>query len=381
MEKKYNVKELGQVFTNENIVEKMLSLRKNNGNVLEPSCGDGAFSNKIKNCIALELDKTHCPNYALNMDFFDYDISNKFETIIGNPPYVKHKDILKETKDKLNYKIFDKRANLYLFFIYKSILHLKDNGELIFLVPRAFLKATSCIKLNMFIYSQGTITDIIDLGDNKNFKGYSPNCIIFRFEKGNYTRITNKSKTFKCINGQLIFTNNKYSVNFNNLFYVKIGGVSGLDSAFDNEKGNIDIVCSKTKKTNKTKKMFYNIYDKELETYKNQLLNRKIRNFNENNWYMWGRNCYVNTFPRIYVNYRTRNDKPFFIHSCNYYDGSILGIFPKFSVDEKILIEICEELNNVDWDELGFMCENRYLFSQNALENTILPKTFLKYMV
>lgn len=126
--------------------------------------------------------------------------------------------------------------------------------------------------------------------------------------------------------------------------------------------------------------MFYNIYDKELEPYKNQLLNIKIRNFNENNWYMWGRNCYVSNLPRIYVNYRTRNEKPFFIHSCNCYDGSILGIFPKFSVDNETLIKICEELNNVNWNELGFMCGNRYLFSQNALENTILPKTFLKYM-
>lgn len=33
------------------------------------------------------------------MDFFDYPLENQFDTIIGNPPYVKHKDIAPSTKE------------------------------------------------------------------------------------------------------------------------------------------------------------------------------------------------------------------------------------------------------------------------------------------
>ena len=138
-----NVEFLGQVFTPKFVVDKMLSLRRNNGNCMEPSCGDGAISSNIEDVVAIEYDSRVCPDYAMNMDFFDYDMSNKFNSIIGNPPYVKFKDIDKSTKEKLNMNLFDRRSNLYLFFIEKCIKHLKDNGELIFIVPRDFLKSTS----------------------------------------------------------------------------------------------------------------------------------------------------------------------------------------------------------------------------------------------
>jgi adenine-specific DNA-methyltransferase len=42
--------------------------------------------------------------------------------------------------------------------------------------------------------------------------------------------------------------------------------------------------------------------------------------------------------------------------------------------------EIAADLNNVNWDELGFLCDGRYLFSQKSLENCVLPDTFNKYI-
>ena len=85
-----DVKNLGQVWTNKEIVNLMLNLRKNKGRILEPSCGNGAFSDLIPNCVAIELDKKVAPDYALNIDFFNYPIEEKFDTIIGNPPYVRY---------------------------------------------------------------------------------------------------------------------------------------------------------------------------------------------------------------------------------------------------------------------------------------------------
>ncbi|MBO7082163.1 MAG: class I SAM-dependent methyltransferase [Neisseriaceae bacterium] len=378
-----NVSELGQVFTPQNIVENMLSLRKNFGTVLEPSCGDGAFLKNLPNAVGIEIDSRFQEVNMLNIDFFDYSLENQFDTIIGNPPYVRYQDISPNTKQKLQAyaSLFDKRSNLYLFFIYKSILHLKSHGELIFITPRDFLKSTSAIKLNEFIYQNGTITDFIDLGDSKIFQSAQPNCAIWRFEKDNFQRNTNTIKEFSCVNGQLLFTSNQYVVKFSDLFFVKVGAVSGCDAIFVNEEwGNLDFVYSKTVQTGKTRKMIYNQNIPYLWPFKEKLINRKIRNFNENNWYCWGRDYYESDLPRIYVNSKTRNKKPFFTHSCHQYDGSVLAIFPKFACTPQMLNQIMDALNNVCWQELGFVCDGRFLFSQKSLENCVLPKIFYSFL-
>jgi adenine-specific DNA-methyltransferase len=368
-----NIKTLGQVFTPEAIVKTMLNLRKNDGSVLEPSSGDGAFIKQLEStAVGIEIDENrYFDQRVINADFFDYSIENKFDTIIGNPPYVRFQDIQVETKNKLDMDLFDSRSNLYLFFIYKSIQHLSDNGELIFIIPNNFLKSTSASKLNNYIYQSGTITDFIDLGDSKVFKKVTPNVVIFRFEKNNFSRITNGVKHFIHFNGQLCFTNKKYEKSFSDLFFVKVGAVSGADHIFEHESG-VEFVCSYTRKTGKTKKMIYNKESEHLLQHKEQLLNRRIKKFNESNWWEWGRKHFDSKLKRIYVNQKTRNKKPFFTHESTYYDGSILAIFPKDqTLDLKMLVD---HLNEVDWDELGFVIGERYIFSQRSLENTLLPE-------
>ena len=104
-----------------------------------------------------------------------------------------------------------------------------------------------------------------------------------------------------------------------------------------------------------------------------------LRNFDETNWWQWGRLHHITNQKRIYVNSKTRNSKPFFTHKCKNYDGSVLAVFPKNKqADEN---ELCEKLNSVNWYELGFVCDGRYLFSQKSLENTLLPSFFNEFTV
>ena len=380
----FNIENLGQVFTPPEIVSLMLSLKRNKGITLEPSAGNGAFVKQLNgNFIAIEID-TELVKYLpkekiLNIDFFDFSITQKFDTIIGNPPYVRYQDIPVNTKNKLNSFLLDKRSNLYLFFIEKCIKHLNKGGELIFITPRDFLKSTSSIKLNKFIYDNGTITDLIDLGDQRVFGKYTPNCIIWRFEKDNFSRKTNITKQFLYSNGQLLFTDNKYPIRLSDIFYVKVGAVSGLDKVFENKEfGDTEFIYSGTCKTGKTKRMIFNKYHPCLEKFKEQLLKRKIRHFNESNWWQWGRLHHISDKPRIYVNTKTRNKSPFFIHPCKNYDGSILALFPKN--DNLDLEKLKNLLNEVNWNELGFVCGGRYIFSQKSLENAILPEFFKDYV-
>ncbi|WP_301186271.1 N-6 DNA methylase [uncultured Helicobacter sp.] len=387
-----NVVNLGQVFTPPHIVSDMLALiqstkKLSNPRFLEPSCGNGAFfQNLPKNKVGIEIDSgVVCDKAILQEDFFAYSTNEKFDCIIGNPPYVRYQDIAISTKALLKSysKLFDSRSNLYLFFIYKCILHLKEGGELIFITPRDFLKSTSSVRLNEFLFHQGSITHFIDLGDKKIFDKAQPNCAIWRFEKDNFTRKTQCLREFSCINGQLLFTKKAYTIPFKDLFFVKVGAVSGADSIFANEKwGNMDFVCSQSAKSGKTRKMIYGIYGKDcayLQDFKERLLRRRIKKFNELNWWEWGRDYYKSENPRIYVNTKTRNKTPFFLHPCNVYDGSVLAVFPKFKVNSIRLGILCERLNNVDWEELGFVCDGRFLFSQRSLENAVLDSSFLEF--
>ena len=47
-----------------------------------------------------------------------------------------------------------------------------------------------------------------------------------------------------------------------------------------------------------------------LVPHKDRLLARRIRHFDETNWWQWGRGYYVSERRRIYVNAKTRNTSP-----------------------------------------------------------------------
>jgi len=379
------IKNWGQVFTPEEVVKYMFSLSKNNGKILEPSSGNGNFvnyinSNSKREILGIEIDESYKSEKNLIMNFFDYEINKKYETIIGNPPYVSYKNIEKETLEKLkkneSFCFLDNRSNLYLYFIKKCYEHLTDNGEIIFITPREFIKNTSSIRLNNFLYENGTITHWIEFGDEIIFKGFSPNVVVWRYEKNNFERvtITNKGlKNFNLTEGQFSFSDINYTLSLNDFFEVKVGGVSGADDVFTNELGNKDFVCSYTKKTGKLKKMFYNVKNEYLENFKDLLINRKIKNFNNDNWWQWGRNFFQTNSERIYVNCKTRDMKPFFIHPCKNYDGSILALIPKKEINLEHAVEL---LNSINWDELGFKVGGRLCFSQRALQNIKLPFEF-----
>lgn len=378
---KYKVEQLGQVFTPLNIVDRMISIMKNGNRVLEPSCGDGAFSDelnkKFKDVVSIEFDEVHCPSYALNMDFFDYSQDEKFDTIVGNPPYVTGKKIVKETLSKINSKLITHgKSNLYLYFIEKCINHLTDNGEIIFITPREFIKNTSSYGLNKFIYDSGTITDWYEFADEVIFKGYSPSVVIFRFEKGNFSRKTNTNKgemNFIYSNGQLLFLESQLTgTRLGDLFHIKVGGVSGMDEVFAEETGNAQFVCSYTAQTGQLKTFHYNIINDYITSKKDIIIKRRIKKFDESNWWFWGRDFYKSDRRRIYVNSKTRNTNPFFIHECTNYDGSVLALVPKNDNVEANLETYLEKLNSTDWSKLGFKVGGRFIFSQKTLENTIL---------
>jgi adenine-specific DNA-methyltransferase len=383
--KSFEHKVLGQVFTETSEIEVMFSLVQNTDKsvrILEPSAGTGRIYDFLKNAgyhniTAVELDSKLCRKEFINKDFFAFHDESKYDLIIANPPYVKYGNIIDSTKSNLDMNFFNEKSNLYLHFIKKCIDLLSDSGELVFFNPIEFLKATSSEKLNEYIHNHGTITHFIDYGDKSVFKSASPNVCIWRFKKGDFSRTcihNGIEKTFVINSGKINFQIlNEDTIELGQIFQIKVGGVSGLDKLFINANGNKEFVCSETKVSGKLRKMFYNIKAPELEQYKEVLINRKIKKFSENDWWHWGRAFPENNLKRIYVNCKTRNKNPFFINDCKNYDGSILALFPiNQTIDEQ---QVCDLLNSINWNSLGFVCGKRFLFSQRALEKCKVSKS------
>lgn len=102
-------------------------------------------------------------NY-INKDFFDYEPSNKYDLIIGNPPYGN------VSTDRSNtYRIehsYSQTNNLFILFMEKS---LKISKQLSFIIPKSFLSAPQ-YELTRHIVEKMNISCIIDFGE-KGFEG------------------------------------------------------------------------------------------------------------------------------------------------------------------------------------------------------------------
>lgn len=179
-EKKAN----GIYFTPKNIVIDMINIckkhNKNINRVLEPSCGscqvineiDKTYNNiqidgiELNNTIFTEIKAlTHVNNVNLmNQDYLEYVPEDKYDLIIGNPPYFV---MPKKSVDTKYHKYFDGRPNIFILFIIKGLMELKMNGLLAFVLPKNFLNCNYYNKLRQYIIDNYKIVSIKDHSGEK----------------------------------------------------------------------------------------------------------------------------------------------------------------------------------------------------------------------
>jgi tRNA1(Val) A37 N6-methylase TrmN6 len=148
-------------------------------NILEPSCGSCEFIDKLRNyypnasITGIEYNKIIYDNIInnyndvhniniINNNFLETQFNEKFDLIIGNPPYYV---IKKSEVEDYYYNYFDGRPNIFILFIIKSLLLLNDNGVLCFILPKSFLNCLYYNKTRDFIYNNFQIISIEECND------------------------------------------------------------------------------------------------------------------------------------------------------------------------------------------------------------------------
>jgi adenine-specific DNA-methyltransferase len=94
----------------------------------------------------------------------DLKSADKFDIIIGNPPYVSSKEIDGSYKEKIKkistFVTAVKQFDLYSIFMEKSFYLLKDNGYFGFIVPEAFLARSQFTPIRSLIINNTKILSI-----------------------------------------------------------------------------------------------------------------------------------------------------------------------------------------------------------------------------
>lgn len=335
-----NEKYLGQVFTPKPIVDRMINLitAKEPKLILEPSSGSGNFylplKEKYKNVIGIELDKNIAHKNAIINSYFN----TKYQpnVIIGNPPYVDFKNI---TEPLLSKALFHK-PNLYLYFLEKALNDLKDNGELIWIIPSGVFTTSSSKKLNELIFNNYSITYWEQVSENV-WENASVSTAILKIIK---TKNHKDKLNYFLSNGKILFGEKQ---NFKEKIIVKVGGASGFNSKL--KKGDVGFVVSHTERT---KKLDYILYDPKL-------------------WIRGVPKPPKDFTYQIFVNCKTRNKKPFYVlENINEgefinYDASVLCLFTK--TNKVQTLKIINKLNKIDWELMGVKRNGRFHFSQSIL--------------
>ena len=218
-------KKLGQYFTPKSIRELLLSKlpKKDNADILDPACGSGEFllscKKYFKNPIlyGFDIDKKLIniasklvKNASIkNFDFLNIDINkNKYDYIIGNPPYFELK--LNEEINKKYFDIIKGRVNIFSLFIKTGLDLLKDGGYLAYVVPPSMNNGAYFSKLREYIIKNSSLEylHIIDGADNFHLANQKVMLIILKK--------TNSKKSSKYIfkkKGITIFTEDKKFLN------------------------------------------------------------------------------------------------------------------------------------------------------------------------
>ncbi|WP_329385780.1 Eco57I restriction-modification methylase domain-containing protein [Anaerofustis sp. HA2171] len=210
LEKKYN----GVYYTPLTIATCMVKFFKHDKyikTVLEPSCGNGIFLKALVNeqlieqynkITAVEIQKSEAATLSktfknnsnisiYNEDFFEFykKNKNKYDLILGNPPYIRYQYIAKKQQNNMidvltsNGMKSNKLINIWVAFIVACVNMLSNNGKIAFIIPSEILYNAYAEDLRLFLYEKLSKITLITCQE-RIFSDIEQEVLIFIGEKG-----------------------------------------------------------------------------------------------------------------------------------------------------------------------------------------------------
>lgn len=187
----------GQYFTEAVVADFMVTLisHSTESRVLEPSCGEGVFLKKLAehgylNRAAFEIDTelAHDFDFIQYRSFISSPISDKFDVVIGNPPYIRWKNLENELKEELSHnhlwnRYFNSLCDYLFIFILKSIEQLHEGGELIFICSDYWMNTTNSQSLRNYMCANGYFERIYHFKEAPLFEKVNASFVIFKYIK------------------------------------------------------------------------------------------------------------------------------------------------------------------------------------------------------
>lgn len=252
-----------QIFTPQKYARKLLNVVGYKENLygkslLENSCGDGAILKEVveryiadcqkkgrsadeikfgleKDIVAFEIDREKleeciinlnkiCKKYKIenvdwnikNCDSLKYTYEQKFDYIVGNPPYISYRDLTEENREyvKENFKSCNKGKFDYCYaFIESAFNNLNETGKMSYLIPNSIFKNVFGKELRKII--KNSLKEIYDNYPEKVFANatVSPSIIVIdksrQFDNIKYHNQTTKktlSISKSLLEGKWIFS-------------------------------------------------------------------------------------------------------------------------------------------------------------------------------
>jgi adenine-specific DNA-methyltransferase len=381
------MKNLGQYFTTDLSLQAKVRefIRSPTGDILEPAAGEGDLVRVINKSfpdnlvVAYEIDKRLSFSDRRSIDkwhqtdFLKANIDS-FGTIVANPPYVK-----------------TKCGNLYVAFVKKCFDALKPGGQMIFIVPSDFFKLTQSSDLLTEMCSSGSFTDVYWPHDESLFANASIDILIFRYEQGiisTQTCLNGITHEVVCSHGVVTFRTpgapGEKSIALGEICNIHVGLISGKESVFKSEKGNVEVLNGEDKRDRYI--LINDIESDEdgeliehLSQHKEILMARKIRSFSEDNWFEWGALRNYNTMlqhkgtPCAYMRTLTRDDRVCFAGKVELYGGGLIMILPKKGVKLDALVT---HLNSPQLRQ-QFIHSGRFKIGQRHLTTLQVPVSLI----
>ena len=238
--------------------------------------------------------------------------------------------------------------------------------------------------------TNGTFTHIYHPHNEKMFENACIDVLVFRYYKNNLIekKILYNDELLYIINSNGLITFEKEKNNniviFEDYFDIFVGLVSGKEEVYKNQEiGNIEVLNGE----NKVDKYIYidkypcdnEKINRYLLDHKKELIERKIRKFNENNWFEWGalRNISKinDNFGKdcIYIYNLTRKSNISFLGKVNYFGGGLIMLKPKKLCN---LNKIVSYINSSAFKN-NFMFSGRFKIGHRQISNSYIPTEYL----